>query len=52
MRGTEVDFSSGHSARSPDTVGVRLILDQSPSNGGFPVTLAIDLAGVNLTHAG
>jgi hypothetical protein len=48
----EVDFSPGHSAHSPVTVGVRLILDQSASNGGSPVTLAIDVAGEDLTHAG
>jgi len=48
----EVDFSPAHSAHSPVTVGVRLILDQSASNGGFPVTLAIDLAGEDLAHTG
>jgi len=48
----EVDFSPGHSAHSPVTVAVRLILDLSTSNDGSPVTLAIDLAGADLTRTG
>jgi hypothetical protein len=50
----EVDFSAGHHALFPVTVGVRLLRYASfPGSGGAStVRLAIDLSGEDFTHAG
>jgi len=49
----EVDFSPGHAARSPITVGVRLLQSDLRQEGGSaPVTLATDLTGADFAHPG
>jgi hypothetical protein len=44
----EVDFAPGRPARSPITVGLRLIRDEASRDRHSQVTLAIDLTGVDL----
>jgi hypothetical protein len=49
----EIDFSPGHPALSPITVGVRLLRDDPlPDGGGPAMTVAIDLSGEDFAHAG